>query len=234
MDVLGICIGDNRHEAFDKLSISHKVKTGKNCFYTDETMFGNCIFSITYSYIEENINSIRMSYYQSSKGMNGHTSSPKEVSEKISEYFNLNLGLPISEKKTDRGRNATWSDMNITIRYFYQMRSLIEQDLEYSKELNAVIIEIVDFASQIKDDEFKKIFQLVRNHKIGKMTNTEQKKVGIKTKFNSQHTKYILLVILAFACMFIYAFSHRYQIVYNGKGIIDKWTGTVEEVKHKK
>ena len=62
--------------------------------------------------------------------------------------------------------------------------------------------------------------------------------VPIKRKFvfklPFQYAKYILLVILVLACMFIYAFSHRYQVVANGRAIIDKWAGTIEEVEYKK
>lgn len=50
-----------------------------------------------------------------------------------------------------------------------------------------------------------------------------------------RNTIYIFIVCFSLiVCMFIYAFSHRYQVVYSGSGIIDKWTGTLEEVKYKK
>lgn len=234
MDILGIHIGDNRYEAYNRLSLSRSVKTGKDCFYIDENIFGSFKFSITYYYVGEYIERIALTYTQSNKGVEGHITSIEEVVGKVCEYFNSCLGLPISENKTEKGGNAIWSDINITVGYFYQMQNGISKYLDHSRDTNCVIIQITDFASRIKDAEFKEFFLKVRRNK--KLAITDRKQIGtcIKMKIPSLYTKYILLAILVLTCMFIYAFSHRYQVVYNGRGIIDKWTGTVEEVKYEK
>lgn len=234
MDILGVHIGDNKHEVFNRLSFNHSVETGKNCFCVYENMFGNFRFHVSYYYVGESIEKILLSYIRSDKGAKGRTASIEEVAGRVHVFFESNLGLPISEDKADGSGNAVWSDIDTTVRYFYKKRSGVGLYLESPKENDCVVIEISDFASRIKDDEFKRMFLQVRKNERLQITNREQPRVCLKTKFASQYIKYILLAVLVLACMFIYAFSHRYQVVANGRAIIDKWAGTIEEVEYKK
>lgn len=233
MDILGIHIGDNRLTAFQKLKSSYSIETGKNCFAVRDYMFGNYLFSITYTYEDVRIKSIRLSYVQSKKGMKGRIESSEEVAKKAWEYCNENLGLTISESKTEKGRCAIWSDLNITVKSFYQIHYGKEQYLS-SQEVNSFVLEITDFATNIKDDEARNLFLQVRSKTFKKNDLCPGKEeIRISRRFTFQSLKLILIILLILLCLFVYAFSHRYQVVHNGRGIVDKWTGTVEEVKIK-
>ncbi len=231
MDILGIHIGDNRFEAFEKLKLSYSVKIGKDCFNIDENMFGNYLFSITYTYAEERIENIRLSYVQSKKSMKGRNESSEEVAKKVWEYLNTNLGLTISESKTEKGRCAIWSDFNITVKAFFQMQSGIEQYLN-SQEVNALVLDISDFVTNINDDEARKLFLQIRS-KTSKEFDLRKRRISVKRRFNTQSMKLILIMMLVLLCMFVYAFSYRYQVIRNGAYILDKWTNTVERIDYK-
>lgn len=101
---------------------------------------------------------------------------------------------------------------------------------------NSVLLKIrLTIVENIRDVDLNQVdyVKLLYKHTIFRTNN----KFNYKHNFawiNLNHI-YMLIIGICFVIgMFIYAFSHRYQVVYNGRGIIDKWTGTVEVVKCEK